>query len=42
MSLLWLDVDDEPGAQSLRGYFLAKDIAEFDRAQESGGNQPST
>ena len=26
---------------TMLNYFLAKDIAEFDRAQESGGNPPS-
>ena len=28
--------------RTMLNYFLAKDIAEFDRAQESGGNPPST
>jgi len=28
--------------RTMLNYFLAKDIAEFDRAQESGGNLPST
>jgi uncharacterized membrane protein len=27
--------------RTMLNYFLAKDIAEFDRAQESGGNPPS-
>lgn len=27
--------------RTMLNYFLAKDIAEFDRAQESGGNLPS-
>jgi uncharacterized membrane protein len=28
--------------RTMLNYFLAKDIAEFDRAQESGGNPPSS
>jgi uncharacterized membrane protein len=28
--------------RTMLNYFLAKDIAEFDRAQESAGNPPST
>jgi uncharacterized membrane protein len=28
--------------RTMLNYFLAKDIAEFDRAQESGGNPPTT
>ena len=27
--------------RTMLNYFLAKDIAEFDRAKESGGNAPS-